>query len=341
MPPAVITEGEESAEVDYAPLAFYPERWDGCDAKMTVFEGTHVVFLALSARGPYNAQVMRYLVERLDCGWAAYMDLLGCEAPCARRSGLGVRGKAALVAAVPDTRLTCGYGCGYVGMTGIEVAGFYSRDYPRMCAEAQRGWITHFEHYFFYEMGRNYYVFGNRHRAFVTGYAVFMRYVLMDVCGCVDYEDETAVRNAIEKCESSFASLKEPELDFLDAMTNDGKLCERDNRIPGLSPSDQPCMYASVQLYLYRNHGGVAFLKRFYCALQALPDTLPTVARTQCLAWVACACAGARSMLTQYFVSRWRFEIRDTEVQALAGINWTCEDPRECVEKLLATDILK
>lgn len=340
MPPTLTSGSEDGEEIDYAPLSFYPERWAGCDAKMTVFEGEHVVFLALSSRGPYAAPVMRFLLDRLDRGWAVYMELLACAPPRARRPGLAVRGKAALVAAVPEACRTCGYGCGFVGVTGIEVAGFYSRDYPRMCAEARRGELAHFEHYFFYEMGRNYYLFGDRHRAFATGYAVCMRYVLMDLCGCVDYDDETKVRRAIEKCESAFASLTEPKLDFVDAMTSGGKLCERDDRIPGLSPSDQPCMYASVQLYLYREYGGKAFLKRFYCALQALPATLPTLARTQCLAWVVCACAGARSMLTDDFVSRWRFGLRDTELQALAGTDWTSEDPRVSIECVLATGIL-
>lgn len=340
MPPILSAEDEGSEEIDYAPLSFYPERWAGCDAKMTVFEGEHVVFMALSSCGPYDATVMRFLLERLDRGWAAYMELLECTPPRARRPGHTVRGKAALIAAVPEVRLTCGYGCGFVGMTGIEVAGFYTRDYPRMCAEAEHGCLSHFEHYFYYEMGRNYYVFGDRHRAFVTGYAVCMRYILMDVCGCVDYGDETRVRNAIEKCESSFASLTDPKLDFIGAMTNGGKLCERDDRIPGLSPSDQPCMYASVQLYLYRKYGGKAFLKRFYCALQALPATLPTLARTQCLAWAVCACAGAQSMLTEDFVSRWRFDLQEKELHALARTDWTCDDSRVCVASVLSTGIL-
>ena len=41
-------------------------------------------------------------------------------------------------------------------------------------------------HYVFYEMGRNYYTFGDRHSCFITGFAVFMRYVCMDALKCED-----------------------------------------------------------------------------------------------------------------------------------------------------------
>ena len=41
-------------------------------------------------------------------------------------------------------------------------------------------------HYYFYEMGRNFYTFGDRHSLFITGYAVFMRYACMDALKCED-----------------------------------------------------------------------------------------------------------------------------------------------------------
>ncbi len=51
-------------------------------------------------------------------------------------------------------------GCGYVGSTGIELALFYDRDY----ADLQRR-PDAMPHYVFYEMGRNFYTFGDRHSA--------------------------------------------------------------------------------------------------------------------------------------------------------------------------------
>ena len=46
-------------------------------------------------------------------------------------------------------------------------------------------------HYAFYEMGRNFYTFGDRHSCFLTGYAVFMRYVCMGTLECADPDRET------------------------------------------------------------------------------------------------------------------------------------------------------
>lgn len=330
-PPAPAAEPDT---IDYRPLSFYPDRWDGVDANMTVFAGEHVVFLALAARGPYDADVMRYLLGRLDSGWASYAALLGCPPPAPRRPSATVRGLAGIVAAVPDGKLSCGYGCGYVGVAGIEVAGFYGRDYPRMCAQKKSGELRKLEHYFYYEMGRNFYVFGRRHIAFRTGFAVFMRYVVMDVCGCADNEPET--RKAIEKCESAFADLKEAgELGFVDAMTSGGELDEKDDRIPGLSPSDQACMYASAQLYLLREYG-LHFLKRFYAALQSLPAKFDERPRAQCLSWMVCASVGAR-LLTKEFVSRWGLALSACETEILQKIDWTA-DPKLCIEQVLKSN---
>jgi hypothetical protein len=52
-------------------------------------------------------------------------------------------------------------------------------------------------HYVFYEMGRNFYTFGDRHSCFVTGFAVFMRYVCMDTLKFHDEDRRT--RQTIEE----------------------------------------------------------------------------------------------------------------------------------------------
>jgi hypothetical protein len=43
--------------LDYKQLAFFPSRWRDpppSETQMHIFEGTHVVFLALASRGPYD-----------------------------------------------------------------------------------------------------------------------------------------------------------------------------------------------------------------------------------------------------------------------------------------------
>ena len=150
---------------------------------------------------------MGTFVGRLDAGWKVYADLIG-KGPSAHRV---VNGKP-VVAAVPDIALTCGMGCGYVGATGIEVGGFYAGDYDLVKKDPAA-----FPHYYFYEMGRNYFVFGDRHSLFTTGYAVFMRYVVMDAFKCTDPDAPT--RETIEGCEDRYARWA---VKFLDVFTNLG-----------------------------------------------------------------------------------------------------------------------
>jgi hypothetical protein len=281
---------------------------------------------------------MRYLLANLDAGWAVLRRLLSGPPPFPRRPDATIRGKAALVAAVPDAELTCGYGCAYVGLAdvglaGVEVAGFYSRDYPRLCAQARVGALSCFEHYFFYELVRNFHVFGGRHRAFVTGFAVFMRYVLMDAVGCADNKPE--VRAAIEGCEGVFVDGCAGGLGFLEAMTGAGGLPERRDRLAGVCPSDQPCMQGSAQLHLWRIYGGERFLERFFTSLHALLDDVEDVPRANCLAWLAYACVAARLFLMHAFVERWRFAQTPRETEALEAVDWTREDPLDCIRQLL------
>ena len=96
-------------------------------------------------------------VSRLDAGWE-----LVCrpDRPEAAVPSGNSRAKSPL-RAVPAYELTCGAGCGYVGATGIELAMFYDHNYPELKAHPDA-----MPHYVFYEMGRNFYTFGDRHSCF-------------------------------------------------------------------------------------------------------------------------------------------------------------------------------
>ena len=104
----------------------------------------------------------------------------------------------------------------------------------------------------FYEMGRNFYTFGERHSLFVTGFAVFMRYVCMDSLECNDIEPR--IRAIIEQAESVYTT---SEVSFMGAFTNFGGAGEKGHRLKQpngkpLIPSDQPVMYASAMLKLWK-----------------------------------------------------------------------------------------
>jgi hypothetical protein len=308
------------ARIDYKALAFDPKKWEErkLDTRLVPWEGKHLVFLTT---GPdFNPKMMGRFLSRLEAGWNVYADLVG-QSP---RPFTQLNGKPT-IAAVPDAALTCGYGCGYIGATGIEVAGFYATDYP-LAARAPKA----FSHYYFYEMGRNYYLFGDRHSLYITGYAVFMRYVCMDALKCDDPDANT--RRVIEACEPLYAA---SDLPFLKGFTNtlDG-LGEKNHRLRDRTgqpvvPSDQPVIYAAAMLKLRKDYGGNAWVKRFFAALAKCPEVKPDTkegALRQSLNWLVAASAAARKDLTPVFVGRWRFPLARRTQDALKQVDWSNPD---------------
>ncbi len=301
--------------LDYGPLAFRPDAWKkaGLSTQMTPWSGELVVFLTTSSN--FEGAVMAQFVARLDAGWRLYADLTGRTPRLFKHFG----GRAT-IAAVPRGELTCGLGCGYIGVTGIEVCGFYNHDYPLIAAQTNA-----FPHYYFYEMGRNFYTFGERHALFLTGYAVFMRYVCMDALGCED--PDRATRRIIEEAEALYAKT---DLDFLRAFTAVCGLGEKEPRLKRpdgrpLQPSDQPVLYASAMLKLRRDCGGDQWLKRFYAELAKCPPFKGQdreAALRQSLNWLVAASCAARQDLSGVFADRWRLPLNRATRAALALVRW-------------------
>ena len=317
-------------EVDASRLAFYPDRWKQAqvDFKMLAWEGENVVFLTRKGKD-YDPERMTAFVKRLDQGWATYAELIGRQP----RPNKRVNGKAT-ICAIPKSNLSCGYGCGYVGSTGIEASAFYRLDWPSFKKHPDS-----FQHYYFYEMGRNYFVFGDRHSLFTTGFAVFMRYVCMDRLKCKDLDNRT--RQTIESCEEIYANSK---IGFYDAFTNLGageknnRLKDKDGR--GISPSDQPVMYATAMLKLRRDYGGDQWVNRFYQSLlRCKPVRARSIrsAQTQMFNWLVCASLAAQKDLTPVFADRWRMPLSKNQRQMMLRTDWTVDnDPAQLVSLLLA-----
>jgi len=298
--------------VEYQP--FFPEKWkqNNHSTRMTPWEGERIVLL--TTRADFDGKVMAQFLSRLDGGWKVYADLVG-QSPVPQRQ---VAGKPT-IAAVPDPSFIDAMGRGMVGATGIEVAGFYAVDFQLVTRQPDA-----FPHYYFYEMGRNYFIFGDRHSAFTTGYAVFMRYVCMDALKCKDPEKPT--REAIEKAEGK---LRETNLSFLKAFTTVAGLGEKENRLKDVSPSDQPVMYASAMLRLRRDCGGDEWVKRFFKFLAQCPPVRADSedgAMAQALNWMIAASCAARRDLSGVFVTRWRLPLGQKARAALASVDWRRDD---------------
>ncbi|MEO0477184.1 MAG: calcium-binding protein, partial [Planctomycetota bacterium] len=280
--------------------------------QLVPWEGEEVVFLTTSAE--FDHAVIGRMLDKLDAGWLHFEKIVG-----KRPRPFKQLNKKPTIAAVPDGRLSCGAGCGYVGATGIEVALFYSRDYAILQKNPDA-----FLHYYFYEMGRNYFVFGDRHSVFKTGFAVLMRYICMDAVDADDHEAK--LRKQIENAEAFYAK---SDLTFLDAFTTHGTLSEKRSRLRGFrGPSDQNVMYTSVMLKLRSAYGGDDFLKAFYKQVLTCPRVRPRDAESalqQTANWLVAASLAAGKDLTPYFVDRWRMPLTEASRRSFAEVDWAKE----------------
>jgi hypothetical protein len=305
--------------VDYGPLAFQPETWKtkGQSTMLVPWWGSNVVFLTTSSE--FDHKLMAGWVRALDDGWRLYADLTG-RRPAPFKE---LQGKAT-IAAVPDFDFTCGAGCGFIGASGIELAMFYQWNYPALKRDSNA-----IPHYVFYEMGRNFYTFGDRHSCFTTGFAVFMRYVCMDT---LKYHDEDGVtRQIIEEAEGR---IRGGDMPFLRVFTNAGGLSEKEPRLKDdlgrpLVPSDQPVTYTSAMLRLWRENGGNRWLGRFFAALRDCPEAAENTAEgalQQCWYWCLSASVAARRDLSDVFADEWRLPLSAETRRALATVDWQLAD---------------
>jgi hypothetical protein len=301
--------------IRYAEMAFNPAAWEQrkLDPLMIPWVGGSVVFL--TRRGDYDERLMSRWVGRLDDGWQLFTELTG-RSPKLHKQ---LQGKPT-IAAVPDSNVTCGVGCGFIGATGIELAKFYTVDLPAFAADPGT-----MPHYVFYEMGRNFYTFGHRHSCFITGFAVFMRYVCMDTLNCRDTDGET--RQKIQQMEEYHSK---GTLGFLDCFTDTPDFPEKKPRISAgdgkwRNPSDQPVMYASAMLRLYRECGGNVWLKRFFSELSKCPEVKADTregALEQCWHWYLCASVAAGKNLAPVFCDAWRLPLAEVSRGELGKIAW-------------------
>ena len=135
----------------------------------------------------------------------------------------------------------------------------------------------------------------------------------------------------IESLEPLFATNR---MSFLDLFTMSGGTGEKADRIKdgngkGISPSDQPCCYASAMLRLRRDNGGDAWLKRFFHELAACPGFKPGTqegALKQCWYWLLCASVAAQKDLTPVFADEWKMPLTKETRAALEKVEWKKAD---------------
>jgi hypothetical protein len=312
---------DASPEFDYleAGYAFYSERWldHKLPSGLIPFEGDEIVFLARKdwlAEGQFDLHRMAAFVSLLDAGWRVFEDLvIRLPRPSNQINGKGT------IAALPRREydlLDGAYARGRSGATGIEDTGFYERTWPLFLEDPLM-----FETHYFYEMGRNYYLFRDRHSLFATGFAIFMRYVCIDLLDLRTTRPQR--RRTVETLETEYAA---SDKDWFQIFVEDWET-QRETSRPqkfGYYPSDLSSIYASIMLRLAGEYG-TDWIREFYRQLFTCPEGDPSTTEgqiLQALNMVVSASLAAGEDLTPLFINRWKFPLDEATVTALGTVAW-------------------
>ena len=259
---------------------------------LTPWQGRHVAVMVPDTR---STPVMIKIVQALDSAWSYYRSTTG-RAPSPYRT---INGRIP-IAVVPDGE-TCGAGCSWLGATGTEI----ERTYFDVLYDAVRQ-HGQYDQVLFYEMGRNFWFYGNQLTAsdnsnygdaVTTGFAVLMRFRSMAAAGVPGAPFngtpfptfQANVANLIKVYEA------DPSKTFAATLGSDA------------SPGDYggTDFFASIMMRLAARHGGQGFLSRFWHGALAEPVAGSTTSAVTNL--VAAASKAACVDLSSVFYDRWGF----------------------------------
>jgi hypothetical protein len=150
--------------------------FDGTVLELIPWAGQHVAYLVPEDRGFDDPATLQFLVSATDAAYEWYAATTGLEpTPYAPTQYAGL----STVAFVPET---CGFGCGYLGFTGIEFlqdvasgTGVYDLAGQGLIHQAV-----------LYELGRNFWFYGEEIGAiegFTTGFAIANRFIAGESIG--------------------------------------------------------------------------------------------------------------------------------------------------------------
>ena len=230
----------------------------GADLSLEAWEGAHVTVLTQSAaRDP---GVMSQVVGQLDAAWGLYRDLTG-QAPVAW-APYTLNGRAT-IAEVADT---CGAGCAFLGLNGIEIM----PTYMDLLYDGVRD-AGQFDQVLFYELGRNFWFYGGKLGAappMATGFAVANRFVSMEETGA-----QGAPFNGTEPFDAfkQFVTVDQMAAYQADESLNWESAIGAGLGIPGRRYGDGASLAGAMLYQIYADHGYDAY-RDFYTNLTLLPD---------------------------------------------------------------------
>jgi len=210
--------------------------FQGDTTNLFKYEGVKTMLLAKS--NDLDTAIMRKWTDVLDGAYNFYQSCTGREPDFLPNTH--INNKSTIASADP----TCGGGCGYLGATGIELLdAYFDQSYTSILTENK------FEQIYFYEMGRNFWFYGNKlsyeNDPITTGYAVFMRFMSMKYLGVDDYPSHIDFVNQIRELRTTY--LADPSLNWSNTLgVAQG--------IPGSAWSSAD-LFASFCFYLEETYG--------------------------------------------------------------------------------------
>ena len=281
---------------------------------LTPWPGRHTAFLTRSAT--LNLDVMSRLVNVADGTYEFYEEVTG------RRPGLLFHYQG--LSTIAEVTNSCGAGCGYLGLTGIEISGGLFNIYYTGVRDQNQ-----YDQTLFYEFGRNFYFYDAKLRYsentndpiaapagqsgwIGTGYAVHLRFAAMEALGVngapFGAETFTQFRTRVEGMVDRY------QTNLAQSFTNTLLV----NQPPAGTTGSTTDFYASFMLRLAKWYGR-DFHQRVYREIGSRPNATTTQAAVD--NWILGCCHGARRNLSQLFTTTWRIPM-SAAAQAEAQTRW-------------------
>lgn len=220
-------------------------------------------------------------------------------------------------ATIAEVSKTCGAACGYLGASGIELTPGVFRDlYDGFVA---RGEI---DQALPYEFGRNFWFYspqlapkGSAHNhAFVTGYAVFMRFPALDAAGVPvgRFRDRSGAE--FRRCVEELVDLYVADRGL--SFTNTLATGAGPKNPMGLNGTD---LFASFCMRLARDHGGSDFVKRLWQEVGRRPTAKSPQDGID--NFVVAASLAAKKDLGPLFADVWRWPVSERARSSCREVN--------------------
>lgn len=256
--------------------------------------GRNIVLLAPSPE--LDPAVLQQMVDTFDRAYDFYKSVTGREPSLYLNYH-----EMPSIAVVPTT---CGAGCGYLGMSGIELqADYFEKLYTGVLENNQ------YDQTVFYELGRNFWFYENkieymgedRTDSISTGYAVFMRFMAMDAAGVTP-----APYNATD-----FSLFREEVENLLPTYLLDDTLNWDNTLRIGKAPAnaldlDGSDLFAAI-LFDLRTRFGDDFIKWIWKEVDLRPDAETTQDAID--NFVLATCAAVEQNQTRLFVEHYRWPV--------------------------------